>query len=67
MAQIMAKAAKVPASPWPLMMGVVYEAGSQPAIPKRLPCNIAPKAVKNTSQINKYKQDIKKNSTIKGD
>lgn len=47
MAQIMAKAAKLPASPWPLMIGVVYEAGSNPAIPKRLPCNTAPKAVEN--------------------
>lgn len=45
MAQIMAKAAKLPASPWPLMMGVVYEAGSTPAIPNRLPCSTAPKAV----------------------
>lgn len=45
MAQIMAKAAKLPASPWPLMMGVVYEVGSTPAIPNRLPCSTAPKAV----------------------
>ena len=51
MEQIMAKAAKVPASPWPLMIGVVYEAGSKPAIPNRLPCSTAPKAV--NKQINK--------------
>lgn len=54
MAQIMAKAAKVPASPWPLMMGVVYEAGSNPAIPNRLPCSTAPNAVhKQTQKTNK--------------
>lgn len=45
MAQIMAKAAKVPPSPWPLMIGVVYEAGSNPAIPNRLPWSTAPNAV----------------------
>lgn len=44
MVQIMAKAANVPASPCPLMMGVVYEEGSKPAIPNRLPCSTAPKA-----------------------
>ena len=36
-AQIMEKAAKVPASPCPLMIGVVYEAGSIPASPNKLP------------------------------
>jgi hypothetical protein len=43
-AQIMEKAAKVPARPCPLMMGVVYLVGSWPAMPNRLPCRIAPKA-----------------------
>lgn len=52
MAQIMAKAAKLPARPWPLMIGVVYEAGSNPAIPKMLPCNTAPKAVENKIRSN---------------
>lgn len=42
----MEKAAKVPARPCPLMMGVVYAAGSIPARPKRLPCRTAPNAVK---------------------
>lgn len=50
MAQIIAKAAKVPASPWPLMMGVVYDAGKTPAIPKRLPCSIAPNADNNKTR-----------------
>lgn len=45
-AQIMEKAAKVPASPCPLMMGVVYEAGRIPASPNRLLWKIAPNAGK---------------------
>lgn len=44
MASSMARAAKVPARPWPLMKTALYRGGSSPTRPKRLPCSTAPKA-----------------------
>lgn len=49
-AQIMEKAANAPARPCPLMMGVVYDAGSIPPNPNRLPCRIAPNAAETDSE-----------------
>ena len=44
MASSMATAAKVPASPWPLMKMALYFWGSRPTRPNRLPCSTAPNA-----------------------
>lgn len=40
-----ARAAKIPARPWPLRKRVLYVEGMVPSCPKRLPCRTAPKAV----------------------
>lgn len=44
MASSMARAAKVPARPWPLMKMELYLGGSLPTRPKQLPCSTAPNA-----------------------